>query len=223
MSAGVLAYQLCRFQYRCDSCALDAAMRMHGQPAPRPDSGELTRAAPGLRADRRYSANHCWIRQELGGRVRVGLEPDLVSAIPYPRELAFPRPGHLLTRGRACLWIVMDEATLALLAPLDGRLLVANHQAAETPHILKDEPLDRGWLFEMDARAAPNDAATLIGAEVAASAYGEDRRRFAAALREALRGRLSPEAPGGRFLAAEAIRVLGAGRYVKLLRQSFRN
>jgi len=226
MSAGVLSYQLCDHRFDCDCCPLDAAMRRRRSPLAESQARPAPPPATALPPGRRYSAGHCWAQDQRNGRVRIGLEPGFASALPPPRQVVYPSPGQQLTRGRTCLWIVLDEATLSVQAPLDGRLTAINGQVPAAPHLLVAEPLDHGWLLELDAGRVSPGGDALMDAESAALAYADDQSRFTSLVHDAMRGRgASPDSArtwGGPQIES-VVRALGAGRYVRLLRQAFRN
>jgi glycine cleavage system H protein len=201
-------------------------MRRHRPPPEIKESRLEVRPASELRPDRRYSENHCWIQDQRNGRVRVGVEPELASALLPLKEIVYPTPGQRLTQGRTCLWIAMEAETFALKSPLDGFLKAVNEPLVASPHLLQAQPFERGWLFELDGVPTDDGGDGSMELESAAAAYAADLARLRISLRDALRGRnpgagTTPE--GGDLQIEGIVRLLGPSRYLKLLRQAFRN
>jgi len=225
MSAGILSYQLCDRQFDCDQCPLHAAMRKRF-----PQTEAMARKEPhpdakpeGLRNDRAYSQNHCWVKEIHDNVVRVGIEPGFSMALLGPKAIVFPAEGQPVSRGRSCLWIVMDGGTLAIDSPLDGVIRDTNHQLAEKPHLLRTDPLDHGWLFDLELED-PNRP-DLMPVGQADPKYGRDNANFESLLASALeRGRSEigvTLADGGQQLQSVAD-MLGPRRYFALLRKIYR-
>ena len=223
MSAGILSYQLCDRQFDCDHCPLHAAMCKrfpHRESLPEPDRSPDSKSE-GLRNDRTYSPNHCWVKKIHDNVVRVGIEPGLGLALLGPRDIVLPAEGQRVNRGQTCLWIVMEGGTLAVESPLSGVIRDANRQLAEKPHLLRADPLDHGWLFDLELEGASPD---LMAVEQAAPKYGQDEAALASSLASALQrghGEIGVTlADGGQQLQSVAD-MLGPRKYFALLRKVY--
>lgn len=225
MSAGILSYQLCDRQFDCDHCPLDAAMRKR---YPRLES--LPHADPlpgssleGLRNDRSYSPNHCWVKDIHDNVVRVGIEPGLGMALLGPKTIVLPAEGQRVSRGQTCLWIVMEGGTLPFASPLNGVIRDTNRQLAEKPHLLRVHPLDHGWLFDLELED-PSKSPDLMTVEQADPKYGQDKAAFASLLANAFEHGRSEVgitlADGGQQLQSVAD-MLGPSKYFALLRKVY--
>jgi glycine cleavage system H lipoate-binding protein len=225
MSAGILSYQLCDRQLDCDHCPLDAAMRKrYPRPESLPHADPLPGSSPeGLRNDRSYSPNHCWVKEIHDKVVRVGIEPGLGAALLGPKTIVLPAEGQRVNQGQACLWIVMEGGTLPVASPLNGVIRDTNRQLAEKPHMLRVHSLDHGWLFdlELDEQSKSPD---LMTADQADPRYGQDEAAFSSLLANALeRGHSEVGftlADGGQQLQSVAD-MLGASKYFSLLRKVY--
>lgn len=225
MSAGILSYQLCDRRFECDDCPLDAAMhrrysRQEGPLHGNPPSG---RGPERLRNDRSYGPNHCWVKEIHDNVVRVGIEPGLGRALVAPKTVVLPADGQRISRGQTCLWIVMEGGTLPIESPLNGVIRNTNRQLAEKPHLLHADPLDHGWLYDLELED-PSKGPDLMTLEQADLKYGQDEASFAALLTNA-RARGHDEvgitmADGGRQLQSAAD-MLGPAKYFVLLRKVY--
>ena len=229
MTAGLLSYQLCNRRLDCDNCAIDAVMHRRFPESRAAEEGESNRLAPRVvqdipEEDFQYSRNHWWARKTVSGKVRLGIESGLAQTLLAVKGIVFPSPHQRLSKGQACIWIVMDGGTLALESPLDGVVQSVNHDLIDKPHLLSLQPFDDGWLCEIEAEDVEAEAAGLLTAVDIRSKYSTDRTRFLASLAGATRSRRPPVgitiADGGEQLQNFAD-ILGPIRYIALLRQHF--
>jgi glycine cleavage system H lipoate-binding protein len=215
--------------FDCDHCPLDAAMRRRFSAPAGPGEDAGTHLAPaGLQEipqeGLEYSRNHWWVRKRDRRLVRLGIEPGLAQALLGVRGIVFPSARQHLQKGQACVWVVMEGGTLPLEAPLDGVVHEVNHELVAKPHLVSLQPLDDGWLCEVEADDPSGETAKLMAADEARPRYAADRNRFLASLSSALRGK-HPEvgrtlADGGEKLQSFAD-ILGPTRYFALVRQCF--
>lgn len=229
MTAGILSYQLCDRELECDKCPLDAAIRnrLPGTAAARDENGSRKASftdQEGLRDDRLYSRNHCWIQRVSANLVQVGIEPGLSAALLAPKAIVFPSVGQPIQRGQTGLWIVMEGGILPVQSPLDGIVRSTNHQLANQPHLLSRQPFDNGWLIELETAAPSIEEAGLMSREQADSKYLVDQDKFLASLRNAASGGCHSVgitlADGGQRLQNIAD-ILGPNKYFALLRRIF--
>ncbi len=108
-------------------------------------------------------------------------------------------------------------------SPLDGVVRSTNHQLAGQPHLLGTQPMDEGWLFELEADAPGVEGANLMGPQAADKIYEEDRLKFVSSLEHAVSGGHKSVgitlADGGQRLQSMAD-MLGAAKYFSLLRKA---
>jgi glycine cleavage system H protein len=221
MSAGVLSYQLCDLQFDCDHCPIDAAMRKRYRKEDAPEQ-EIERKK--LRSDRLYSRKHCWAKEIHENIVRVGIEPGLGSALLDPKEIVLPAENQKIGRGQACMWIVMEGGTLPVESPISGIVRDTNPQLSEKPHLMRSQPLDHGWIFDMEVESDSADRRDLLSCEQAEKKYAADQVQFSHLLSGALeQGRAEvgvTMADGGQQLKNVAD-MLGPARYFTFLRKIF--
>jgi glycine cleavage system H lipoate-binding protein len=229
MAAGLLSYQLCNRQLECDNCPVDAVMHRPLLESPAvEEAGKRPVAAhieEGIREEGfQYSRNHWWARQTASAKVRVGIESGLAQTLLPVKGIVFPSPHQHLSKGQACIWIVMDGGALGLESPLDGAIQSVNHDLIDKPHLLSLQPFDEGWLCEIESEKADAEAAGLQMAADIRPKYSADRSRFLASLASAARGKHPPmgitPADSGGLLRSFA-EILGPARYIALLRQHY--
>jgi glycine cleavage system H protein len=228
MTAGILSYQLCDHGFDCDDCPLDSAMRKHVMrqvPAGDIPAGhdDLPSFHQGLRVDRRYSGNHCWLKEIDKNRLQVGLEPGLAETFLSLKTIVFPAAGQEVRSGQTCLWVVLQGGTFPIASPVDGTVRAINHQLASKPHLLLLQPFDQGWLYELESEN-PLNPTDLMDERTAASSYAEDETCFKASLAKALRrNQVSvgvTMADGGQQLQNSAD-MLGPSKYFSILLKTY--
>ncbi len=225
MTAGVLSYQLCDRNCNCDECPLDAAMRKHFVSSYKPAAVELKNPpSTELRKGYSYSMNHCWLCRQEDGTFRLGLEPVMTAALLIPKAVVLPVTGQKIKRGQVCAWIIMEDGTLPLAAPLDGEITTRNGTISDEPQEIFLEPFDRGWLFEIKADAAAPDSERLLTMKNAQRVFRDDSARF----KDEVMSALDEQHPGmGRTMADGGMpfqnlpAVLGSKRYFSIVRKVF--
>lgn len=222
MTAGILSYQLCDRQFDCDNCPLDAAMRMHfAKPgahisAPARTSNEFT--------EEYFSRNHCWIRSASHHRVRIGLEPGFASVLQSPRAAILPALNEKVRYNEFCAWIVLDGGTIPIRAPLSGSVVAVNTTLADQPGWICSSSSGEGWLFEAEIKADEHVRSHLMKKEEMERLFAHDQRHF----QELVSSAINNSATGvgltlhdGGELIANASAMLGANRYVEILKEVF--
>jgi glycine cleavage system H protein len=228
MTAGVLQYQLCDREFKCEECPLDAALRRQVRsPATVGGSARTHVAAPlvpRLREGLLYSSNHCWVLKVAPRSFRVGIEPDFAAAIGRPRAIVLPSQGQPVRPGQVCSWIVTPGGTLTLEAPIGGSVEAANGLLRESPHLLHQDPFDEGWLYEVAADENELEKAGLLAPDRIADSYAADKSRFLAALAGMVRGQqpdagLSPAEIEHRL--ESILDLVGPARHFNVLKQIY--
>lgn len=223
MTAGILSYQLCDRRFECEDCPLDGAMRMHF--TRQKDHSNTTAKPPQNRQTLEkylYSRNHCWVRRIRENLVRVGIEPGLASLLLMPKTIALPSRGDKVSPHEPCCWIILDNGTISICAPVEGRIAKTNARIVDEPRELRTDPLTRGWLFEIEVDQSADSG--LLKKDDAGNFYATDFARFNDLVIEALRGNYAGIGmtlqDGGQALQDVSV-MLGPKRYCELVRKVF--
>jgi glycine cleavage system H protein len=173
MELGVVSYKICDRDFNCETCPLDIGLR---------GSDEAAAAAPGsvmlsdtgfihpLRialmsrmvqpsrwANRYFHPLHMWLQVLDRNRVRVGYDLIAASILGSIEKLLLPEVGRELLNDEACGEVITQHQQFAIFSPLQGKVAAVNESLKSWPNRLILEPIDEGWLFELDAASLRDD------------------------------------------------------------------
>jgi len=177
-----------------------------------------------LHLDRPYSPGHCWLREEGGGEVAVGLDGHVMRMLHPVDEIVAPRVGVWLKRGEPCGWIMRGHSAIPLDAPLSGEVLAVNDRYRSSVRRGKSTGDGDQWLFRLAAHEAVDEVTELLRGERTLVWFLEKIRLLKRKLREAV----APGAPealgvtmsdGGAPPYLET--VLGHDRFEALVEELF--
>src|SRR5438270_11662489 len=123
-------------------------------------SGESAGVNP---ADRRYTAEHEWIKPE-GEHYVVGITAfaqDQLGDIVY---VELPKVGDQVEAGQAFGVIESVKTASDLYAPVSGEVVEVNGELIDQPQSVNDDPYDAGWMIKVRT-AEPDDVERLLSAE----------------------------------------------------------
>ncbi len=172
MTAGVISFKLCPFDYDCEHCDLDKAMRtqvksrkisssprksmsenlaqLEGDSGLREDSGKpppfftfsTSKEVRGLY----LHSSHLWARQTQGQMWKVGVDGLLAYTLPPLIKLEWDGVDKNLIQEQVFGKIITQAGTVFLIAPLSGRLSQANFRLVQEPELVQKDPYGEGWL-----------------------------------------------------------------------------
>lgn len=97
-----------------------------------------------------YAAGHTWLKREGPGSVRIGVDGLVQRLLHGVRQVALPAVGETVRRGQKLAEIVTDGRSLAIQAPVDGRVTRVNESVARRPLLVEQDPYVRGWLVALE-------------------------------------------------------------------------
>jgi glycine cleavage system H protein len=122
-------------------------------------------------ADRRYTAEHEWIKPE-GEHHVVGITAfaqDQLGDIVY---VELPRVGDRVEAGQAFGVIESVKTASDLYAPVSGDVLEVNSTLVDQPQVVNDDPYGAGWMIKIKV-AEPATVEQLLTADQYAEQTGE--------------------------------------------------
>jgi len=179
VDAGLISYKLCDREFECEDCQFDQVMRQESRrgsrtpPGPKslsgggesPDASSTYREtlatmvrgflsnsiSSTLRSDRLYTKNHLWIMKTGDDNYRIGLDNYVVSLFPDVWTIILPQTGTLSRRRAPLAWVILEDGTVVVRSPLEGKVSRSNFQLRESPTLLNSDPYESGWICEVSA------------------------------------------------------------------------
>ncbi len=122
-------------------------------------------------SDRRYTADHEWIKIE-GNIGTVGITEFAQSELGDVTYVEVPAIGKAITQGETFGVVESVKAVSDLYAPLSGEVIEVNDALATSPELVNESPYEGAWMIKIRL-ADPTAAAALLDAaayeEIAAS------------------------------------------------------
>jgi ferredoxin/glycine cleavage system H lipoate-binding protein len=155
MRLGLVDFMICSNGFECWRCELDQTMEdrfeTHPAFATKPARKRLPVRWNGFTflPDLLYSDQHVWVKP-MDQRVRCGLD-ELVSLFAAVADGAsLPSAGTVIKREEPLVRLVMGQKRVEVAAPINGRIVLVNHEVVADPALIWKAPYDRGWLAMME-------------------------------------------------------------------------
>ena len=116
--------------------------------------------------DLRYTSEHEWVRDEGGGRLRVGITDYAQDALGDVVYVDVPDVGTNVTAHQAFSEVESTKSVSDVYAPVSGTIAERNAMLDERPELVNEAPYGDGWIVVI----AASDAAEL-GPLLDAKAY----------------------------------------------------
>ena len=103
------------------------------------------------RATRLYTKDHTWVLiTEM--RARVGISDFAQKELGEIAYVELPKPGRRLSRGEAACTVDSMKTSSEVYSPLSGTVVRVNStvETEENCGLINSDPLERGWLFELE-------------------------------------------------------------------------
>jgi glycine cleavage system H protein len=109
-----------------------------------------------------YTAEHEWIRVE-GNVITVGITAYAADKLGEVVFAELPDVGSTVERGKVVAEVESTKSVGEVYAPLNGTIIEVNDGVTENPDWINESPLDKGWLFKLEAsNIADLEAASLL-------------------------------------------------------------
>lgn len=183
MTAGVISFKLCPFNYDCEHCDLDKAMRSQVKSRRisskvkkyRPQALVSPEKLPLSNSDLKktslfftFSAGeveeglylhpaHLWIRQIESKKWKMGIDKLLAYVLPPPVKIKLCGPNKKVIRNQVFGKIHTEVGVISLTLPLTGHLVQTNSKLTQHPELVQQDPYGEGWLGMMEWPQSPSE------------------------------------------------------------------
>jgi CheY-like chemotaxis protein len=172
--------------------------------SPQSESGRVFNVPAGVF----ISAAHAWIRVEMTGEARVGIDDFARKTIGEIDDVTVPKIGQLVKVGDPLFRIKHGARVLVFPSPITGHLSRVNEDLLDNLELLEANPYEAGWICRITAENLPED---LEGLKIGAGAvawYGQEIERFGRMVEEIAAQHGEDEAPAG--VAMKSYEILDA-------------
>lgn len=111
-------------------------------------------------SDLRYSKDHEYVALD-GDVATLGISDYAQSQLGDIVFIELPEVGKKVARGKEIAVIESVKAASEVYSPLSGEVVEVNPELGETPALVNDDPLGRGWLVKLRVSDA-NECASLM-------------------------------------------------------------
>jgi glycine cleavage system H protein len=111
-------------------------------------------------SDRRYSKDHEYVALE-GDIATLGISDYAQSQLGDIVFIELPDVGKKVAKGKEIAVIESVKAASEVYSPVGGEVVEVNSQLGETPALVNDDPLGRGWLVKVRI-SDPGECASLM-------------------------------------------------------------
>jgi DNA-binding response OmpR family regulator len=124
------------------------------------------------------SPQHTWVKVDVTGEARIGLDDFAVKALEILEEIEFPDLGFNAVKGEPLFSARRQGRTLVFPSPLTGRVTKVHHDLANHLDLLPRRPVGLGWICCVEPEHLSEELAELrIGAD-AIGWYEEEIREL---------------------------------------------
>ena len=103
--------------------------------------------------DRRYTKDHEWARLQ-GSQVRVGITDHAQSALGDIVYVELPEVGAEVKANDAFSEVASTKSVSEVYSPVAGTVVEVNHDLADNPQGLNEDPYGAGWICVIEVAAA---------------------------------------------------------------------
>jgi glycine cleavage system H protein len=110
----------------------------------------------------RYTKDHEWARVQ-GNAAVIGITFFAKDQLGDVVFLELPEVGAQLIQGKPFGVVESTKAVSELFAPLTGKVTKVNKPLIEAPEQINEDPLEKGWMIEVEM-SKPDEAKALLTA-----------------------------------------------------------
>ena len=113
----------------------------------------------------RYTKEHEWVREEGGGKVRVGITHYAQQELGDVVFVDLPAEGDEVRAGESFAVVESVKAVSDIYAPVSGRIVAVNSSLEDQPELINEDPYGKGWIVIVEMSEPSELEATLTADE----------------------------------------------------------
>lgn len=111
----------------------------------------------------RYSKEHEWVRDEGGGRIRLGITDYAQDALGDVVYVDVPEVGTAVTAMQPFSEVESTKSVSDVFSPVTGTIVERNPLLDERPELVNESPYGEGWLVVL-GMSDPSELDSLMDA-----------------------------------------------------------
>ncbi len=100
-------------------------------------------------ADRSYSKDHEWVKDNGDGTVIVGITDYAQEMLTDIVFVELPPLGKKVTKGEAVAVVESVKSVSDVYAPVAGEVITVNNKLEENPSLVNEDAFGEGWIVKM--------------------------------------------------------------------------
>jgi glycine cleavage system H protein len=105
-------------------------------------------------ADRKYTKDHEWAKDEGAGKVRVGITDFAQHSLTDIVFVELPKVGAKLEQGKPFGVVESVKSASDLYAPISGEVVEVNKGVVDAPETVNKDPYGKGWMLVVKTAGA---------------------------------------------------------------------
>jgi len=177
-----------------------------------------------IRKNLYYHYGHTWVEIESHDCVKVGMDDFAGKFILAIKMIISPGLETQIDQGKVFCWIVEQNGTLPVLAPITGQVLSLNPQIPVEPILVNNSPYEQGWLLKVRPQCLQRDLKKLYNDDDALIHYKKDVTKLKSKFESYLTrnwNELGPTLCDGGNMYIHVRDMIGAKRYFDIISDFF--
>jgi glycine cleavage system H protein len=125
-------------------------------------------------ADRLYSKDHEWVKDEGDGTVVVGITDYAQEMLTDIVFVELPQIGRKIVRGEAMAVVESVKSVSDVFAPVSGEVLEVDCELESTPELINSDAFGAGWIVKLKLENA-TELQLLLSAEAYEALLREEK------------------------------------------------
>jgi len=114
-------------------------------------------------ADRLYSKDHEWIKNNGDGTAMIGITDYAQEMLTDIVFVELPAVGKKVAQGEPVAVVESVKSVSDVYAPVSGEVIAVNQALEETPELINRDAFGEGWIAKLKLEN-PNEMTSLLGA-----------------------------------------------------------
>ncbi len=109
-----------------------------------------------------FHPGHAWARVEGVDTVTVGMDDFAAKLLGSADSISLPKLGSRVKQGSLGWGFKTDSRVIHMLSPVEGEVVAVNHEVANSPDAVFEDPYGSGWLFKVKSNNLTSNLKNMI-------------------------------------------------------------